>query len=54
MALRLLEIRDLLVSLKELNLAEKICDEFSVDLDDLRMLSEIESLLKELNPPPKG
>lgn len=53
-ALRLLEIRGLLVSLHELHLAERICEEFGVDLDDLRLLAEIETLLKELNPPPKG
>lgn len=50
-ALRMLEIRGLLISLNELNLAGQICEEFGVDLDDLKMLAEIETLLKELHPP---
>ena len=52
-ALRILEIRGLLNSLHELHLADRICDEFGVDLDDLRLLADLEVLLKELNPPPK-
>lgn len=52
-ALRLLEIRGLLVSLHELHLGDRICDEYGVDLDDLRMLAEMEVLLKELNPTKK-
>lgn len=49
-----MEIRGLLVTLHELHLAERICEEYGVGLDDLRMLADIEALLKELQPPPKG
>lgn len=43
-----------MVSLHELRLTERVCEEYGVDLDDLKMLAEMESLLKELNPPHKG
>jgi hypothetical protein len=52
-ALRLLEIRSLLVGLHDLHLADRICDEYGVDAEDLMILAEIEELLKEHAPQPK-
>jgi hypothetical protein len=49
-ALRLLKIRSLLVSLNDLHLADRICNECSVNLDDLEMLADIETMLKKIRP----
>jgi hypothetical protein len=46
--LRLLEIRGLLVELHELHLADRICREYGVTLDDLKILANIEAMLKKL------
>lgn len=51
-ALRLLEIRSLLVTLHELHLADRICTEYGVDAEDMKILAEIEELLKECAPKP--
>lgn len=52
-ALRVLDIRRLLNRLPD-SLADRICNEYGVDLDDLKTLAEIEMLQKELHPPSKG
>jgi len=47
-AVRLLELRALLVSLGELGLAGKICEEHEITKEDLTNLAFIEMTLKEL------
>lgn len=49
-ALRIMRIRGLLVGLNALGLADRICDVFGVDHDDMTLLLDIEEVLKELNP----
>jgi hypothetical protein len=47
MALRILEIRGLMAGLKSLPLADRICDEYGVDVEDMKILAGIEQLLEE-------
>lgn len=55
-ALRMLEIKALLDSLGQVGLADRICEEFSVDVDDLRWLIELAELdaLNRVPDQPKG
>lgn len=51
-ALRMLEIRSLLVTLEPLHLADRICAEYGVDLEDLKTLTLMEQTIRELNRKP--
>ena len=53
-AMRYLAIKGLLNNLSRYQLAERICEEFSVDLLDLQILSELESVLAQLHAPPQA
>ncbi|MEA5113015.1 MAG: hypothetical protein VB050_03225 [Geobacteraceae bacterium] len=45
--LRMLEIRNLLIGLQELNLAERICAEYGVTARDLQLLARLEAVLRK-------
>lgn len=46
----ILEVRGLLVNLRELGLADRICKAYHVDREELGLLSVIETELRRLNP----
>jgi len=48
------EIHSRLLSLKELNIGQHICNLYQVDETDLEMLSEIETALREFSQPSQG
>ena len=47
--LRILEIRGLLAGLHMFHLAERICNEYDVTVTDLKILAEIEDVIRELS-----
>jgi hypothetical protein len=49
-AARMLELRGLLVSLHDLVGPETICRQFGADMDDLRMLADLEDICKKFQP----
>lgn len=53
-ALRILEIRGLLVSLGDIGLAPMISREFGLTLDDMHLLAWIEEQLRKLQPAKEG
>jgi len=49
--MRILEIRGLLMSLNTMGLAGLICKEYGIDLEDIKILSVIETELREMQQP---
>lgn len=39
-----------MAGLKNLNLADRICEEYGVDVEDMKILARIEQLLEENKP----
>lgn len=46
----MLEIRGLLIGLHPLRLADRICAEYEITRYELKLLAEIEEIIKELHP----
>ncbi len=50
----IIELRGLLLSLRDLVDPGTVCRLYGVTLEDLKLLAAAEQIINEINPPPKG